>query len=73
MDLALNNLQRLICHKTNQTKPNKTATVRLLFTNLINHPSKMNKIWWALGEIKDELMSKLTKTYISSVRILNAL
>ena len=22
MDLALNNLQRLICHKTNQTKPN---------------------------------------------------
>ena len=24
MDLALNNLQRLICHKTNQTKPNQT-------------------------------------------------
>ena len=23
MDLALNNLQRLICHKTKQTKPNK--------------------------------------------------
>ena len=23
MDLALNNLQRLICHKTNQTKPNQ--------------------------------------------------
>ena len=23
MDLALNNLQRLICHKTQQTKPNK--------------------------------------------------
>ena len=22
MDLALNNLQRLICHKTHQTKPN---------------------------------------------------
>ena len=22
MDLALNNLQRLICHKTNETKPN---------------------------------------------------
>ena len=22
MDLALNNLQRLICHKTQQTKPN---------------------------------------------------
>ena len=25
MDLALNNLQRLICHKTHQTKPNQTA------------------------------------------------
>ena len=24
MDLALNNLQRLICHKTPQTKPNQT-------------------------------------------------
>ena len=24
MDLALNNLQRLICHKTQQTKPNQT-------------------------------------------------
>ena len=24
MDLALNNLQRLICHKTHQTKPNQT-------------------------------------------------
>ena len=26
MDLALNNLQRLICHKTKQTKPNQTKT-----------------------------------------------
>ena len=25
MDLALNNLQRLICHKTQQTKPNQKA------------------------------------------------
>ena len=24
MDLALNNLQRLICNKTQQTKPNQT-------------------------------------------------
>ena len=24
MDLALNNLQRVICHKTQQTKPNQT-------------------------------------------------
>ena len=26
MDLALNNLQRLICHKTKQTKPNQFTT-----------------------------------------------
>ena len=27
MNLALNNLQRLICHKTKQTKPNQTKFV----------------------------------------------
>ena len=37
MDLALNNLQRLICHKTQQTKPNqirilgKKVILRFLF------------------------------------------
>ena len=29
MDLALNNLQRLICHKTQQTKPN-----HILYTHM---------------------------------------
>ena len=28
MDLALNNLQRLICHKTNLTKPNQRNLLR---------------------------------------------
>ena len=27
MDLALNNLQRLICHKTQQTKPSLVAGI----------------------------------------------
>ena len=27
MDLALNNQQRLICHKTQQTKPNQTKNI----------------------------------------------
>ena len=27
MDLALNNLQRLICHKTKQTKPNQSTSL----------------------------------------------
>ena len=30
MDLALNNLQRLICHKTKQTKPNQTWIIFLI-------------------------------------------
>ena len=29
MDLALNNLQRLICHKTNQTKPGKEENIEI--------------------------------------------
>ena len=31
MDLALNNLQRLICHKTQQTKPNQTINFFLKY------------------------------------------
>ena len=31
MDLALNNLQRLICHKTQQTKRNQTSNLLSLF------------------------------------------
>ena len=32
MDLALNNLQRLICHKTHQTKPNQTEASFSIFS-----------------------------------------
>ena len=34
MDLALNNLQRLICHKTKQTKPNKPVCLLVYFLNI---------------------------------------
>ena len=34
MDLALNNLQRLICHKTQQTKPNQTQNIEATFASL---------------------------------------
>ena len=36
MDLALNNLQRLICHKTNQTKPNLTYIHITLIYHIYN-------------------------------------
>ena len=32
MDLALNNLQRLICHKTKQTKPIKQLYITIQFS-----------------------------------------
>ena len=35
MDLALNNLQRLICHKTQQTKPSKLLFIFFPFTVFI--------------------------------------
>ena len=31
MDLALNNLQRLVCHKTQQTKPNQTKLTFIVY------------------------------------------
>ena len=38
MDLALNKLQRLICHKTQQTKPNQNA---MLNKSRKQHPQKL--------------------------------
>ena len=35
MDLALNNLQRLICHKTQQTKPNQETNNTLPFLDIL--------------------------------------
>ena len=39
MDLALNNLQRLICHKTKQTKPNIILTNLYLWGKLYHNES----------------------------------
>ena len=40
MDLALNNLQRLICHKTHQTKPNQ---IKIIFKQIyMTHTSVIN-------------------------------
>ena len=43
MDLALNNLQMLICHKTKQTKPN--LNIAHLSKNIMNHTMDQNFIW----------------------------
>ena len=47
MDLVLNNLQRLICHKTLQTKPNSAVVLenkKLLKLVLTNHKLKLCEI-----------------------------
>ena len=36
MDLVLNNLQRLICHETHQTKPNQTEDKRRSFKSMMS-------------------------------------
>ena len=46
MDLALNNLQKLICHKTHQTKPNQTKPEWGLF-------------WWKKRKANDADMAKI--------------
>ena len=40
MDLALNNLQRLICHKTQQTKPNQSE---ISFSSFIRRGSVLSQ------------------------------
>ena len=47
MDLALNNLQRLICHKTQQTKSNQTNLSSFFCTQFFDikqHNAKIKKV-----------------------------
>ena len=44
MDLALNDLQGLICHKTQRTKPNQTEDPSLKSTSPIKKGSILNVI-----------------------------
>ena len=59
MDLALNNLKLLICHKTqpNQTKPNiqnQTLTIRCRLLSHTEYP-----VWWDRGSIlKTQLIER---------------
>ena len=44
MDLALNNLQRLICHKTQQTKPMTDVKLEILHSNTRKHSKESKQI-----------------------------
>ena len=59
MDLALNNLQELMCRKTKPNQLYKTAAVQPLTSHLTNHPSKMRK---TSRRSKDELISDVLWT-----------
>ena len=60
MDLALNNLQRLICHKTQQTKPNQ-SNVR--FGDMKN----MKGIFDILNDNTKKKLCKLTNGWSMSL------
>ena len=42
-----------------EVAPNKTTAVQSLTSILTNHPSKMNKTYWALLVSKDEFISNI--------------
>ena len=50
MDLALDNLQKLICHKTQQTKPNQTKMIKISVK--VDKPNPYNRF---SGNISEEV------------------
>ena len=61
MDLALNNLQRLICHKTQQTKQNKPTCCHLLIKWQISDISRRSNAWSANNKLTITWKSYLTE------------
>ena len=62
MDLALNNLQRLICHKTHQTKPDKyRAIIEKLVQQIPNDRPKFQEQLKKLKKKKNTLSLNKTK------------
>ena len=66
MDLALNNLQRLICHKT-QTSKQKLLIEHVVNSNYSGPVSGVYNISWLMGKISpspDEGVLAVALTYI---------
>ena len=69
MDLALNNLQRLICHKIQQTEPNQTITLKFLFVFLeIKFLTILQIIPFAMDTIDKIWLSALNESLKSTPR-----
>ena len=71
MDLALNNLQRLICHKTQQTRPNSHSVWLLLLLLLLQsfwHQRQLLVFHWSL---RDSKSPQVSRTLLSIVAVLN--
>ena len=58
MDLALNNLQRLICHKTQQTKPNLIGAFSTITKGLLKGLEDME----VGGPVENIQMTALLRT-----------
>ena len=67
MNLALNNLQRLICHKTQQNKPNLIETIQLLVIdrNTLNH----SNVWKLFSLDMTEYRKYLWNNYIKNINM----
>ena len=58
MDLALNNLQRLICHKTQQTKPNQNYMIRII--NTYEKDLAFNNLQWLICQKTKPKQTKIS-------------
>ena len=71
MDLALNNLQRLICHKTQQTKPNQTKSMvlgKIFFNNQYKYMKAV--VCFKLISKYIYIISSPTHTHLLSISVL---
>ena len=64
MDSTLNNLQRLICHKTQQTKLNQTKKNQLLATLFLSLSPARFKINCVLTDIDGKIIKDSNKTEV---------
>ena len=72
MDLALNKLQRLVCHKTHQTKPNQTKPEMLELCGMRNSPLLsllLGPLW--LGEVAPDRVPSMDQIELNCVFMLN--
>ena len=62
MDLALNNLQRLTCHKIQQNKPNQTK-----WSKIFTWAARTSKVWKCVAGLKMMDSETMLKTTVANL------